>query len=338
MLRRNLPFFIIISLLALPAASFGEDAGRILSKFAASRTDISYTGLQSVVTLSGEKIGAGQYRISRYLSEMERLERLDEKRSVMEVVIDDKKSLFRYLPEKKTVYKDNSNLAGLTPLTLKESIELTRANYEVQLLGKDTVARRECIKVLLKPKNNDRPSRQLCLDAAHGLPLRTEIYDLSGKLVTVSSFSEIAFSPAFPNRHFMLMVPKNTQVIEMQEIPNLTLVSASRLLGAPVALPAYVPPGYVLREVSLIGKEGPFKVQLAYGDGLTTLSIFQNLQKGPLQPQNMRKVSLAGGNEGYLKRYGQTSLLVFNYKNSTVTLIGEVSPEEMAKIAGSFPQ
>lgn len=338
MATRNLAFFIVISLLVLPAFSYAEDAERIISKFAASRTDLSYTGLQSVVTLSGEKIGASQYRISRYLSEMERLERIDEKKSIMEVVIDDKKSLFRYLPEKRTVYKDNSNLAGITPLTLKESMELTKANYEIQLLGKDIVARRECIKVLFKPKNNDRPSRQLCLDAANGLPLRTEIYDRSGKLVTVSGFSEIAFSPPFPDKHFMLMVPKNTRVIEMQEIPNLTLVSASRILGAPIVLPSYVPPGYVLREVSLIGKEGSFKIQLAYGDGLTTLSIFQNLQKEVLQSRNMMKVSLAGGIEGYIKRYGQTSLLVFNYKNSTATLIGEVSPEEMAKIAGSFPK
>lgn len=335
---RNLPLIIIFALLALPAVSFGDDAVRILSKFASSRTDISYTGLQSVATLNSEKIGAGQYRISRYLSEMERLERLDEKKSVMEVVIDDKKSLFRYLPDKKTVYKDNSNLAGLTPITLKESTELTRANYEVQLLGKDNVAHRECIKLLLKPKNNDRPSRQLCLDAANGLPLRTEIYDLSGKLVTVSGFSEITFSPTFPDKHFMLMVPKNTRVIETQEIPNLTLVSASRILGVPIVLPSYVPPGYVLREVSLIRKDGSFKIQLAYGDGLTTLSIFQNLRKEVFQPRSMTKVSLAGGLEGYIRRYGQTSLLVFNYKNSTSTLIGEVSPEEMAKIAGSFPK
>ncbi|MDH4100363.1 MAG: hypothetical protein OEV28_07280, partial [Nitrospirota bacterium] len=114
--------------------------------------------------------------------------------------------------------------------------------------------------------------------------------------------------------------------------------SASKILGAPIPMPAYVPPGYALREVSLIGKTAPYKVQLAYGDGLTSLSIFQDTKKDPAQPRGMRKVSLSGGSDGYLKQFGQTSLLVFGYKNSTFTVIGEINPQELARIAGSFPQ
>lgn len=327
-----------LSMLLLPAAAHAdEDARQILDKFATSRTDISYAGLQTVIILNGEMVGAPKYRVSRYLSEMERMERLDEKNNVTEVVIDDKKSLFRYIPEKKTVYKDHSNLAGLTASTMRESMELAKANYDITVVGKDTVANRECVKVLFKPKRNDRPSRQLCLDSAHGLPLRTEIQDATGKVLTVSSFTEIVFAPAFPDRHFMLMVPQKTRVIALDEIPNLTPVSASKILGAPIPLPAYVPPGYALREVSLIGRAAPYKVQLAYGDGLTSLSIFQDTKKDPVQPRGMQKVSIAGG-DGYLRQFGQTSLLVFGYKNSTFTLIGEINPLELTKIAGSFPR
>lgn len=343
MIARITAVIISLFLLALPLAARCDDTSLILDKLGSSRTDISYTGIQSVVSLNGDKPVVVRYRTSRYLAEMERKERLDDRNAIQEAVIDDKKALYRYIHTQKVVYKDTSNLMGLSPLKVRESIGLARKNYDIKVEGREKIANRDCVRVSFVPRKNDRPTRRMWLDAEYGLPLKTEVYDTAGKLTAVSGFSEIIFNPRFPDSYFMLMVPQNIQVIETPELPGLTLASATRLLGAPIFVPAYLPDGYALREVSLLGKDARSKVQLIYGDGLTTLSVFQavfldarqDARSDMADARKMTRVSLSEGKDGYFRNYGQTNTLTFENKAVRFTLIGEVNREEMLKIANS---
>jgi sigma-E factor negative regulatory protein RseB len=65
------------------------------------------------------------------------------------------------------------------------------AHYELRLLGRETIAGREAVVLLLKPRDDQRFAQRLWADKATGLLLRADVLSAQGQVLESSAFSNV---------------------------------------------------------------------------------------------------------------------------------------------------
>ncbi len=166
--------------------------------------------------------------------------------------------------------------------TRKLELDLERLlqNYVIRLMGEEKVANRAAYVVSISGKHAQRPSLRLWLDRENHFQLKMEKSDREGKLVFRSTFEEITFPESVPGERF---VPPDE--VEPRELPKVplsyrTVDEVRGLVNFTPVLPKRVPRGFSLTRVRVLGPRGEQAraLQLAYGDGLSDISVFE---RGP---------------------------------------------------------
>ncbi len=273
------------------------------------------------------------------------------KQGTPQIILDDGKHLWHYIPSQASVIKKKRRLSlGDISKRLHRQNELIQQNYHIIVDSQqEEVLSEEAsgipvvigdVVVSLQPKTQDRPSWKLWIDSEHGLIVRTEIYGINGKLALLSAFSELTFQPKISKSTFKMTVPKGTRMRATIEKSFQTIEDARKEVNFPLSEPEYLPPGFSLAAVILSKTKQGKKVQLTYIDGMSSISIFEDRRtKTPQKSaeKTSNNIEINAAIKGRFYDQGLLKILRWRLEdNLQITLVGEVADSELLKIASSI--
>jgi sigma-E factor negative regulatory protein RseB len=198
---------------------------------------------------------------------------------------------------------------------------LLGANYQVAAVGWGQVAGRTAR--VITARRDGRLAARIWLDKATALPLRREIFDGRGHIVSVASF-------------VVLTVGANAAAASASAVPRRWVTARpARLRAEGWPLPGPLPDGLAplgAREGSTA--TGPV-VDLDYSDGLSLVSVF--LQRGHLKtrPAGWWRMTL-GGHPVYTDDSdGQT--FVWPAHGFVYTLVAAAPPQTVTQVVAALP-
>ena len=194
--------------------------------------------------------------------------------------------------------------------------------------------------VSFQSKTKDRPAWKIWINSEYGLVVRTEIYDIKGNLALLSAFSELTLQPKLPEKTFTMTVPKGTTVTRSVEQSFQSVKEAQEHVSFSISEPTYMPSGFILSTVIVSKTKQGEKIQLAYIDGMSSLSVFEDKRTSSstaTSPKTSKEVAINSTVKGTFRDHGLLKILDWNLAQDVhVTLIGEVADSELLKIASSI--
>jgi sigma-E factor negative regulatory protein RseB len=191
-------------------------------------------------------------------------------------------------------------------------------NHTVVIQGQATIADRPSTIGEIRSRASGKLVRRIWVDREKGVVLRTELYNWASQLVSSTEFQHINYDAQVSEKDFE--VDKGS-------------VSGPKIAPIPVPEEDLRKPGYMPQGFELVGKPSGVRtmrgvaVHLRYGDGLNAISIFVR----KLQPNEDPKMHAPMPGVG-----GPFSAVVHHVKGDyRVTIIGDVSPAELRRIAES---
>jgi negative regulator of sigma E activity len=215
---------------------------------------------------------------------------------------------------------------------LRHAAELDwmRENYQIRVEPGETLLGRPTEHFLFIPQNPHRGRLEIWPDRATGVLLRTRRFDRLGKPVSTSFFRAIEFSPVdstmvAPPDSLQSAAPNKVEVDNFTDLGAFIVGAADALL-----LPRELPAGFHFRQVKTIHRENKTYYHFQYSDGLTTLSLFEF--SGSHNDERHEQKPKSGG------KPENEALSIVRHERAGIaySLLGEVAPEELEKMAASL--
>lgn len=251
------------------------------------------------------------------------------------VFVTDGESAWQYLPERGVVLKRPARGEGGEVLRA-EQLQRALASYTVRVAAAGQVAgRRSRFLEFLPRQAGSRPRRLVWIDDETGLILRTEVYGTDSSLSWLSVFEELEYLPTLDAANFKMHVPSGVRVEATASLPCLEPAAAAHVAGMPVALPVYLPEGFVRQCVRARRQPGYSEIQVIFGDGLTMLSMFESTRFREAAGHVEGPTVAIGQATGRWHKLGLLNGISWRAPWAYMALLGELSPEELQKVAGS---
>ena len=201
-----------------------------------------------------------------------------------------------------------------------EVLALLHRNYRCLRRGTRRTNGRDCDLLALTPRHAPGPSRLCWVDRGTDAILRTEEFDAGGRLRYVSAFTALRFAPRLADALFCPTPPAG---MTLQAVPpppaDLPYPQARAAAGMEGCPPDWSPPGYrLLRCACLPRPRGTHALLLRYGDGLETLSVYEEARAEGLPPLALQQRML----DDQMGRYGQQAW-VRDVGGLRVTVVGD---------------
>ena len=252
------------------------------------------------------------------------------------VFIFDGVSAWQYFPERGVVIKRPARGEGGEVLR-PEQLQRALASYAVRVVPSERIAGRRSRALEFTPRQaGSRPRRLVWVDEETGLILRTEVYGTDRRLSWLSVFEDLEYRPALDAEAFRMQVPPGVRVVESSDEPCLEPADAERLAGLPVALPAYLPEGFVRQCIRARRRSDYGEIQVVFGDGLSLLSLFASTRfREPAAAGESASAVAVGHSTGRWHDLGLVTGISWRAPWAYLALLGELSRDELHKIAGS---
>jgi negative regulator of sigma E activity len=201
------------------------------------------------------------------------------------------------------------------------------ANYEVtaaprQLLNRPTE------RLVLRPRQPDRPTRRLDIDASTGVILRSERDGPDGRLTQVTAF--LSFQSMPPGWRADATLPPGLRLTDRAPLRRVTPDQAWAAMGrVPVAVA--VPEGFHRVADYLVSTPTPL-IQTVYSDGLSVLVV--SAQPGTMaQPPAGSRVITGAAGPLWTRQAGQQTLVHWAYDGWLLTMVGDLDPAALVGAA-----
>lgn len=168
-------------------------------------------------------------------------------------------------------------------------------NLRVTFAGDTSVANRRAHKYIVRPPEKTQARLVVVIDAETSFPLAMQKYGAGGTLVSETTYREIEYNAAPPQR----VTPPAVATQHRHGKPGLaasptTEQELARELGGPLLKPAYIPAGLQLRGFyARHGRKGVL-AETRYSDGVRTLVVAQ----ARIPRQWLERRGLAAGQGG----------------------------------------
>ncbi len=217
-----------------------------------------------------------------------------------------------------------------------ENFTLLLHNYSAVMAPDDDVAGRRAYSVLLVNKYTGQTVMRISVDSQTKLVLQKERYAPSGAVSHAMRFEQIRYTSDIPQQLFAL--PSGLQRIAgtVHGISTSDLPALVQAAGFKAAGPKYLPEGFSPIAGDLSDIKGVRTLHLMYSDGLRTVSLFQNARGAAidLTGYKVQSVALRSRSAQYVID-GSTTLMAWQNGNLHLALVGELSRDELVKIAQS---
>jgi len=224
------------------------------------------------------------------------------------------------LPDSRAVMVDRN--FPRTPLStgFPRDLDALEAHYEFLHVGRDRVAGQPCEVVAVRPRDAYRYGYRVWVADPSRLPLRFELLTPEGVPIEQMMFTEMEVGTAIPDEELAPTLDGRT----FRHIGDDQGEAHAMETHAPMSWEAgWLPPGFSLRHHNRHGMPGrPARVEhMVYSDGLAAVSVYVEAAGQPAErPQG-------------LSRMGAVSAMALNRDGVQVTVVGEVPPVTVERIA-----
>jgi negative regulator of sigma E activity len=221
-------------------------------------------------------------------------------------------------------------------VAMDDNFGLLLHNYHAVLGPDDNVAGRRTIVVLLINRYTGATVVRIALDVQTKLVLEKEQYSPSGAVAHQMRFENIQFTNDIPTPVFS--VPSAGYARETgpgHSLPSSDLRAVVHTAGF-ATLPKYLPEGFLPIAGDISDIKGVRSLHLLYSDGLRTVSLFENDRGAAvdLRDYTVHDARVGTAQAQYVEE-GPTLLFSWGRGNRHFALVGELSHEEMERIAAS---
>lgn len=251
------------------------------------------------------------------------------------LIVSNETTTYQYEPKIATVYSDEWEASG-PALTLDLDTAKVLDNYSVDLGASSDIAGRKAVSLSLISKSSGALVQRVWLDTATQLVLQRESYHADGTIDQKTSFDNIRIVKDLPKDLFDLTVPAGMHVEPGATFGKVAkdLASVQSSVNFTVVSPKFVPQGFSLEKASLGTRNGINTVQLLYTDGLRDFSVFENSTERLPQLQSPRTFDV-DDTTGVTDDIAGETLLSWNANGLNITLVGDLTAKQLAKIGAS---
>jgi sigma-E factor negative regulatory protein RseB len=228
--------------------------------------------------------------------------------------------VFCYFPDAKTVRLDRRATARFFPTVLSGTPTAVAASYDVKLGPTERVLGHECRWIRLEPRDAMRHGQSVCSEVASGLILRARTFNDRRVPIEHYTFTDVRIGPqaARPDMKSIFEARVRRWINDAQPRED---AQASDTGWTVTNAPAGFFKVAELRR-SLPGRDHPV-AQLIYSDGLASLSVFVEPNKGPAR------------NSEASSEDGATAFFVRPMGDILVSVLGEVPLGTAQQVARS---
>jgi outer membrane lipoprotein-sorting protein len=284
----------------------GDPAARdLLRQSVAAEQTTSYFAVKTFTTHAPDgRPCITEVRVWRLAPARQRVEYVAPPDRAGKILVENSEGAWIFVPHRNRYYP-----VDFTPP--RENLRLLLRNYSVSQERGGIIAGRACYRVAVRPRVPGNPSKRVWLDRETFLPLRTELYSHSGQLRTIAAVKEIDYRRASTLSTALFAIPPGQR--EERRPP-------SDATPAPPFRPSYVPRGYILAAVEIVGRR-PRGHHLRYTDGLNTVSLF-------VFDRARRRGRPPDPTPAYTRQVGRFHCV----------LMGDMPPTELQKMLDSLPE
>ena len=223
-------------------------------------------------------------------------------------------------------------------VALNDNFGLLRSNYTALPGTSDVVAGRATTNIALMNKYTGQIIMRVWIDNQTHLALEKESYAPNGSIISHMRFEQIRYTDNFPSAIFDVPHLSGYAIVPgMSHGPTSSNVQASvRAAGFAARGPKYLPLGFVPVTGDVSDVKGIRTLHLLYSDGIRTISLFEN-NRGAAVDLSRYKVQTTRfeDHEGQYVQDGPTTLLTWAEAGLHFALVGDLSRQELSRIAAS---
>lgn len=280
---------------------------------------LDYEGTKVIVTYRGRELEAITVAELHKRPYAYRMEYLSPEGIAGRILVDTGEESWHYEPSVHLVVRGPS-LGRRNP----EELDVLPENYHVRLLGIERVIGRPAYRIDLVPKG-EGIQRRFWIDRATGLILAWQESDAERGVFFASTFTRISLTRELPAAMFRFRPPARARVVDLQAegVRPVPLSALARSAGFHPIAAAEVPPGYRYQGAGLARFGGLGGVVLRYGDGASTVSLFQVPSRRMASPPG-GQVLRFGSLEARLYPVGYFRVLVWERGGLLFAAVGNV--------------
>jgi outer membrane lipoprotein-sorting protein len=220
-----------------------------------------------------------------------------------------------------------------------DNFGLLNANYRVDEGPRETLFGRPVRTLVLTNRYTGVATMRVRLDAQTFLVLDRLQYAPNGALVSQMRFENLRYTNDIPQAIFS--VPNSMTHVDgpRRGMPSYDLQRLIKTAGFDARGPKYLPEGFLPIAGNVVDMKGVRSLHLLYSDGIRTASLFENAKGATVDMSGFKALDTKV--EGHDARYvedGPTTLLAWSEAGLHFTLVGELTRNELEKIAASIVQ
>ncbi|MEO6912729.1 MAG: sigma-E factor regulatory protein RseB domain-containing protein [Candidatus Baltobacteraceae bacterium] len=329
---------LAVALLALPISACAKtaDAFALLRSAIDAPNHVSFVGQMQSVQFGTSKSVASVFRVEHRAPDLTRHWYLAPQALYGDSIISRGDTAFNIdvKHDRVIVVQDD---AIDDQVTLDDNIGLLTANYHA-IMGPDgSVAGRPASIVILINNYTGQTGLRVWIDKQTKLVLQKETYATNGSISQQSRFEDIRYVTNLPSAIFV--VPKTGYAVVRgadHGLPSNDLAAVVKTAGFQAHGPKYLPDGFLPVTGDVTDIKGVRTLHLLYSDGIRTLSLFQNATGSAVDMSRFKASSTHVRNhEAKFVEDGPTKLLAWQESDLHFALVGELSENELVKIAAS---
>jgi len=231
----------------------------------------------------------------------------------------------------------NRNDAIDDQVAIADNFGLLTQNYRVFFAPDQTVAGLPARVLFLVNKHTGETTMRVWIDRKTSLVLQKERYASNGSLTSQVRFEQIRYTSAIPAGVFAVPTGLPRSDGQNHALPSNDITAMVKAAGFKARGPSYLPDGFVPVAGDLSDVNGIRTLHLLYSDGIRTASLFQNARGIAANFAGYAPRGVAvGGARGQFVQEGATTLLTWQGSGGlSFTLVGDMSRDELVKIAAS---
>ncbi|HTU81184.1 MAG TPA: outer membrane lipoprotein-sorting protein [Candidatus Acidoferrales bacterium] len=232
---------------------------------------------------------------------------------------------------------ESANAAADDQVAFDDNYILLRANYRAAVRGSESFDGRQCDVVALNNKYTNHTTMLLRIDRQTKLVLEKQQFASDGSMVSEVRFESVRFEGAPPDSDFALPAGFVHVAGPSFGVPDDNVTNLIASAGFSARGPKFLPDGFSPVEGKVATVKGVRTLHLLYSDGIRTISLFENPSPTGLDMQRFHsEPTTVSGRDAQYAETGPTTLLTWNDTALHYVLVGDLSLEELQRIAASI--
>lgn len=302
----------------------GNKALDVLRKAALAQGEVTYSSVGTVAMREGPRLRTSTQTVFRKTGGKERIKIQAADGQMVWLRVCDGRTSWEHHPGRRQVFVRAVPPAERLRKRALFDLQMLGANYNVSLLGTETVAGRKAHRIRIgAPGPPPHIVREVWIDQAKYIELKSQGYGFDGQVAHSVTLERINLAPSFAAGTFDFTPPAG---VKTHDIPSSRFVgpaaAAAQQAGFAAIPPPQAPAAFALYPdlVAVRNMHGVTVLWFQYTDGVRQFSVFE------------RKIA-PGGKEPPPGRGWARTVRVGDYH---FTIVGQLSPQEFETITAGY--